>query len=160
MTNSITETDDRDLYCDPLAIAEADGQEPYFPWDGFVAQLRWLEELEGAPVYDYDPAAFTARRGLAYRALSEGRRDDLEALRTNAQLIDILLGHRLALMTYTRQDGTSWGQIAAALGMSKQGAQDWYSRRIDDHLLVMHHPFEVVRALDEMSRTSDRHADG
>jgi hypothetical protein len=33
-------------------------------------------------------------------------------------------------MQAAREAGASWSEIGAALGMSKQGAQDWYRRKI------------------------------
>jgi hypothetical protein len=36
------------------------------------------------------------------------------------------------VMQAAREAGASWSQIGASLGMTKQGAQDWYRRKIAD----------------------------
>jgi hypothetical protein len=55
----------------------------------------------------------------------------IEALTANAKLVELLTGRRWILMEEARERGESWSTIGAALGMSKQGALDWYRRKID-----------------------------
>ena len=54
----------------------------------------------------------------------------LDALAVNRELVDLLIARRWYVIRDAREAGASWSQIGAALGMSKQAAQDWYSRRI------------------------------
>jgi hypothetical protein len=54
----------------------------------------------------------------------------LQALRANKRLIDLLTGRRWSVMQEAREQDASWAEVGDALGMSKQGAQDWYSRKI------------------------------
>lgn len=56
----------------------------------------------------------------------------LDALTANKHLVELLVGDRWYVMQAAREAGATWSQIGAALGMSKQGAQDWYRRKIAD----------------------------
>ena len=70
-------------------------------------------------------------REVAERALADlPEVDALDALEANRQLIELLTGRRWYVMREAREEGRSWSEIGAALGMSKQGAQDWYRRKI------------------------------
>ena len=88
-------------------------------WHAFGARLR-QQALEGGA----DPE-------IAERALAElPDVSALDALEANRQLIELLTGRRWYVMEAAREAGASWSQIGAVLGMSKQGAQDWYRRKI------------------------------
>jgi hypothetical protein len=54
----------------------------------------------------------------------------LEALAANARLVDLLTGRRWYVMRDAREAGTTWSEIGQALGMTRQGAQDYYRRAI------------------------------
>jgi hypothetical protein len=70
---------------------------------------------------------------VAERALNElPDVSALDALEANRQLVELLIGRRWYVMRAAREAGASWSEIGAALGMSKQGAQDWYRRKIAD----------------------------
>lgn len=56
----------------------------------------------------------------------------LQALHANRRLVELLTGRRWSVMRRAREEGATWAQIGEALGMSKQGAQDWYARKIAD----------------------------
>ncbi|GAB4590388.1 hypothetical protein [Nocardia sp. IFM 10818] len=56
----------------------------------------------------------------------------LQALQANRRMVELLTGRRWMLMLDARETGESWTAIGAALGMSKQGALDWYKRKIAD----------------------------
>lgn len=53
----------------------------------------------------------------------------LHVLRANEAAMSQLSGGRYRAIVAARADGQSWSAIGAALGMSKQGAQDWYNKR-------------------------------
>lgn len=56
----------------------------------------------------------------------------LQALQANRRLVDQLTGRRWSVMQSAREAGASWSAIGDALEMSKQGALDWYKRKIAD----------------------------
>lgn len=53
----------------------------------------------------------------------------LQVLRANEAAMTQLSAGRYRAMLAARADGESWSAIGAALGMSKQGAQDWFNKR-------------------------------
>ena len=72
-------------------------------------------------------------RVIVERALAEiDETTALDALRANRHLVDLLIGHRWYVMCDAREAGASWAEIGAALGISKQGARDWYRCKIAD----------------------------
>jgi hypothetical protein len=91
-------------------------------WQTFGSLLRWQQALEKGTDQE------TAERALA--ELPEV--SALDALEANRQLIELLIGRRWYVMQAAREAGASWSQIGASLGMTKQGAQDWYRRKIAD----------------------------
>src|SRR5262245_45526776 len=54
-----------------------------------------------------------------------------QALEANRRLTDLLTGCRWSVMQDAREVGDSWTVIGDALGVSKQGARDWYLRKIE-----------------------------
>ncbi|QRP49058.1 hypothetical protein [Amycolatopsis sp. FDAARGOS 1241] len=56
----------------------------------------------------------------------------LQALEASHRLVEMIAGGRWHVMRDAREAGDSWSKIGDALGMTKQGAQDWYKRKIDD----------------------------
>ncbi|MCC3318450.1 hypothetical protein [Nocardia africana] len=54
----------------------------------------------------------------------------VQALEANRRLVDLLTGYRWFVMRDAREAGDSWTSIGEALDMSKQGALDWYKRKI------------------------------
>jgi hypothetical protein len=76
----------------------------------------------------------------------------IHALAANARLVELLTGERWILMRDAREAGESWSSIGRALGMSKQGAQDWYKRAIErqeEHVPDLHDGARARAALDE-----------
>jgi hypothetical protein len=74
----------------------------------------------------------------------------LEALEVNQRMVDLLIGRRWYVMRDAREAGKTWSEIGAALGMSKQGAQDWYRRAIaaqEEHLGELHDDDRTRNAL-------------
>jgi hypothetical protein len=53
----------------------------------------------------------------------------VDALEANWQYVDELIAGRWYLMRAAREAGATWDEIGAALGMTRQGANDWYHRR-------------------------------
>lgn len=89
-------------------------------WAAFGSRMTWRRVVERGG----DPA-------VAEGALAElPEVSPIEALDANRRLVDLLIGSRWWVMQAAREAGASWSQIGAALGMSKQGAQDWYRRKI------------------------------
>ncbi|MEU3015594.1 hypothetical protein [Nocardia asteroides] len=73
----------------------------------------------------------------------------LQALEANRRLSDLLTGRRWAVMQAAREAGASWTAIGDALGMSKQGALDWYKRKIEQqerHVPANLHDADRARA--------------
>lgn len=54
----------------------------------------------------------------------------LDALRANEQIVSLLTGWRWRAIRQAREQGASWVDVGAALGMSKQGAWDLYHRAV------------------------------
>ena len=74
----------------------------------------------------------------------------LDALAANRDLVNLLIGRRWSVMRDAREAGASWSAIGAALGMSKQGAQDWYRRKIaeqEQQIADLHDTERAQRAL-------------
>src|SRR3954447_25599137 len=91
-------------------------------WQAFGSRMTWQTAIERG-----------ADQQVAERALAElPEVSALDALEANRQLVDFLIGRRWFVMQAAREAGASWSEIGAALGMSKQGAQDWYRRKIAD----------------------------
>ncbi|MEU4345446.1 hypothetical protein AB0H00_30045 [Nocardia sp. NPDC023852] len=72
-----------------------------------------------------------------------------QALAANQRLVKLLTGSRWMVMRDAREAGDSWTAIGDALGMSKQGAVDWYRRKIADQekYLPDFHDTERARAV-------------
>jgi hypothetical protein len=90
-------------------------------WDAYNERQMWLtvRSRGGDPV--------VVERELAKRP----EVSPLEALEANRVLVELLTGRRWLVMQAAREAGSSWTEIGTALGRSKQGAQDWYRRKID-----------------------------
>lgn len=58
--------------------------------------------------------------------------DALEALAANAAAVNLLVGRRWYVMQEAREAGATWEAIGKALGITKQGAQDYYRRQIEN----------------------------
>src|SRR5690349_8474462 len=89
-------------------------------WQAFGSRMTWQMAIERGG------DAQVAQDALA--ELPDVRAVD--ALEANRRLVELLTGRRWYVMRAAREAGASWSEIGAALGMSKQGAQDWYRRKI------------------------------
>lgn len=72
----------------------------------------------------------------------------LEALAANAAAVDALVGRRWYVMQDAREAGETWEAIGQALGVTKQGAQDYYRRQIakQEHYAAEFHDAARARA--------------
>ncbi|MBF6588440.1 hypothetical protein IU414_27230 [Nocardia farcinica] len=98
------------------------------------------------PALDADPgkapAAAYTRAELAELADVTA----LQALEANRRLVELLVGRRWMVMQAAREAGASWAEIGKALGMTKQGAMDWYKRKITDQEKYVPHFHDTARA--------------
>ncbi|UJW36901.1 hypothetical protein L3Q67_45365 (plasmid) [Saccharothrix sp. AJ9571] len=82
----------------------------------------------------------------------------LQALQANRRLVDLLTGRRWTVIREAREAGATWSEIGEALGVSKQGAHDWYQRQIEtqERVLPEYHDAARARAVldDEPANTA------
>lgn len=81
----------------------------------------------------------------------------LQALEASHRLAELISGGRWHLMRDAREAGESWSKIGAALGMTKQGAQDWYRRKIaeQERVLAELHDGDRARAVLDDAEDND-----
>lgn len=102
-------------------MEKADEQELIGLWDAFHSRRMWKTVI-----------ARGGDREVAERAMAEAPEvTALSALEANRRLVDLLVGRRWSVMQSAREEGATWAEIGAALGMTRQGAQDWYRRAIE-----------------------------
>ncbi|MGV9408310.1 hypothetical protein ACWDOP_00230 [Nocardia sp. NPDC003693] len=70
----------------------------------------------------------------------------LQALEANRRLVEFLTARRWSVMQAAREADASWSAIGTALDMTKQGALDWYKRKIDLHAKYMPDLHDAERA--------------
>ncbi|MBG0741726.1 hypothetical protein IV500_20425 [Paeniglutamicibacter antarcticus] len=76
----------------------------------------------------------------------------LDALKANRAAVDLLVGRRWYVMREAREAGATWEAIGDALGVTKQGAQDYYRRKIEKQEMLVSDLHDAARAravLDE-----------
>src|SRR4051794_18078579 len=98
------------------------GIDSFFLWSAFQRRMVWRRVVERGG------DAAVAEGAVA----NEPAVTALEALAANRAIVDDLMAARWWVMQVAREDGASWSEIGAALGMTKQGAADWYRRKIAD----------------------------
>lgn len=118
---------------DVAAVLRHGDERPlYAVWDTY-GHLRLLRET----LAKLDAGTLNLDDSDASRA---ALRDDIasvaavtpsQALEANRRLVDFLTGRRWSVMQEAREAGDSWTVIGDALGVSKQGARDWYLRKIE-----------------------------
>lgn len=77
--------------------------------------------------------------------------DAIEALAANAAAVNLLIGRRWYVMQAAREAGATWEAIGTALRITKQGAQDYYRRQIENqekYAANFHDTDRVRAALD------------
>lgn len=136
-----------------VVLRTGDERELQAVWDTYHHRrlLRdSLAKLDAGLLRVEDPEA--SRAGL-YDDLDElAYVTPAQALEANRRLVDLLTGRRWSVMRDAREAGNSWTTIGAALDMTKQGALDWYKRKIADQekYLPNFHDTDRARAvLDE-----------
>lgn len=110
-------------------MREGDERALHAVWDTFY-EIQFIRERL-LPALDTDPekaeAASLTRADLAGLADVSA----LQALAANQRLVELLTGRRWMTMQAAREAGASWAAIGEALSMTKQGAMDWYKRKIE-----------------------------
>lgn len=113
-------------------------------WDAHASRATWLQVIERG-----------GDQAVAQRALAQlPEVSAVEALEANRQLVELLTNRRWYVMREAREAGASWSEIGVALGMSKQGAQDWYRRKIElqeQHVGDLHDADRARSALAEQT---------
>ncbi|MEU0876796.1 hypothetical protein [Nocardia brasiliensis] len=89
-----------------------------------------LPDSDGSDVADGVASADEYRRRRILREAECTPVSVLQALRANVRLVDLLLHFRASVMQEARQDGKSWTEIGAALGMTGEAAADWCQQQV------------------------------
>jgi HPt (histidine-containing phosphotransfer) domain-containing protein len=113
-----------------------------------MGRLQQRRDLARSPATGSDQAREAAAHFLA--EISEVAA--LEALRANAKAVELLTGQRWYVMKSAREAGATWAQIGEALGITKQAAHDFYSRKIEEqekYLSDLHDTAAARAVLDE-----------
>ncbi|MGW0006094.1 hypothetical protein ACWDT6_19920 [Nocardia grenadensis] len=114
-------------------LRHGDERPLYAAWDtyGFTRLLReTLAKLDAGTLNLADPDA--TRAALQDDIASVADITPVQALEANRRLVEFLTGRRWSVMQEARETGDSWTVIGDALGVTKQGALDWYKRKIAD----------------------------
>ena len=82
------------------------------------------------PTYDANPDKADLAAHVRAELAKLAEVTDLQALAANRRLTELLTGRRWLVMQEARENGVSWAAIGDALGITKQGAIDWYKRKI------------------------------
>lgn len=90
-------------------------------WEAYEARHNVLRAVELGE--DVEQARAAVDR-------SPGPPTALEGLEANRKLVELLELRRWYVIQDAHEAGASWTEIGAALGITKQGAHDWYRRAI------------------------------
>jgi len=117
-------------------MPQRDAQELLSIWNTHEQRSTWREVIRRGGDND-----------IAQRVLGEVTDvSALEALAANRELVELLTARRWYVIRDAREAGASWSEIGEALGMSKQGAQDWYRRRIAEQVQDVGDQHDAERA--------------
>ncbi|MFB7619275.1 hypothetical protein [Kitasatospora sp. NPDC056181] len=118
-------------------------------WHREHTRSLWQDTLDKADTTD-DPEN---TRRIAAGAIAEvADSTPLHALAANAELVTLLTGRRWFVMRDAREQGSSWDEIGAALGISGDDARAYYERKIELqelHVGDLHDAARARRALDD-----------
>jgi len=87
----------------------------------------WRRVLVKSEAEGRGPGAAVAQSAIA-ESPSVG---PLEALRANAELVQLLTARRWSVIQEAREQGASWTEVGEALGVSRQAAWEFYQRAIN-----------------------------
>lgn len=113
-------------------------------WEDFNSGETWREVSA--------TGSDQAREGATHFLAEISEVAALEALRANAKAVELLTGRRWYVMKSAREAGATWAQIGDALGITKQAAHDFYSRKIEEqerYLSDLHDTAAARAVLDE-----------
>ncbi|MBB6374349.1 hypothetical protein BKA01_001571 [Pseudonocardia eucalypti] len=79
----------------------------------------------------------------------------LDALRANAELVDLLTGRRWMVIQDAREAGATWEQIGQALGMSRRAARNWYKHKIRDQEQYVEDRHDIRRGRDAVGKATN-----
>jgi hypothetical protein len=96
-------------------------------WEVQSQRAMWRRVLARAEAEGRTHGVTAARSAMA--ELSSVR--PLEALRANAELVQLLVARRWSVMQEAREHGASWTEVGDALGVSRQAAWEFYQRAIE-----------------------------
>lgn len=139
---------------DPAAVlaGRADEQEFWQLWRLHAERSYYRRAIERGQARGVD----TARDAEHLAELPEI--SAVQALEANRCLVELLTGRRWFVMEEAREAGVTWAEIGAAIGTTRQGAQDWYRRRIEEqeqlqqdlpHLPDLHDAARAREVLDD-----------
>lgn len=115
-------------------------------WEAYGTREVWARVIESGGDSD------AARAAVA--ELPEA--GPLDALAANAAAVDLLIGRRWYVMREAREQGSTWEAIGAALGITKQGAQDYYRRQIGQQEKCLGDFHDSARARAALDGGADR----
>lgn len=111
------------------ALRHGDEQELTRVWSAYHDRRMWQQVIAKNTGDDGNAENLvTAHRALARLPKVTA----LDALEANRRLVDLLVGRRWYVMQDAREEKTSWAEIGDALGISRQGAYDFYRRAVED----------------------------
>jgi len=108
------------------ALVELTQQELLDRVDRAQARVAWAGILAQATT---DEQAQVARRVLTEQATVGA----LDGLTAGARLVEEVTAGRWVLMRQAREDGASWDQVGAAIGLPEDQARAWYAGKVDAH---------------------------
>lgn len=122
----ITDPDDFDV---DEVLRRGDERDLIRVWDLYHERQMWQQVIAKNAGADGNPD----RLVTAHRVLTElPEVTATQALAANAMLVDLLVGRRWYVMRDAREAQASWTEIGDALGISRQGAYDFYRRAVED----------------------------
>lgn len=102
-----------------------------------------------------DAGEITHLRASGAEDVEQRQVSALDALRANAELVDLLTGRRWMVMQDAREAGATWEQIGEALGMSRRAARNWYKRKIRDQERYVEDKHDISRGRDAVGKVND-----
>jgi hypothetical protein len=111
-------------------------------WDRLNERAMWQRAADKARQTGQEEHLRVAEREIARLADVTG----MDALQAVAELIELLTGRRWIVMLAAREEGASWDEIGATVGMTGQDAEDWYRHKIANQELYLGTLYDAGRA--------------